>query len=549
MTEQEKTVPGRQDRKKYAAKACIKEPNSTGQYPIYLESAIVDNTPMYLMAGTTETNMFGMLYPVFEVVTQTGKTYRPLADDEIPYQPYSFTMDEMHNFTLYTAEVLYTKILNEVKHFIDAEERDQHLIAICNLFSYKQDKARTTPYLSVVGDAESGKSSVQHLFLRIGYRPLLCSSLTYANIYRYLGDNEPASGIILEDEVDTLDKEIEKKKIIRDGYSIHSKIPRMVDENHTTKQKFFNGFCFKALSGTKPIYDAQIVSRCLPIEIIEGFPNSNIKDPTPEEEERLVQLRKDLLIWRLLTANQALPSIKYEWLRNRPEELWKPLLSCVYETKYYETILNLCTGYVKNRAEEKSETLNGFLFNTVVEPLIKDGLVVTVAEMWNILKKHGTEVTDKTIDLDEYGKLSYHKLSTILKSHFKAKQERKGGKNTAQYVFVSDIVEKLRKKYCGVSGVCGVLMDKDKSLIGTNDMPKPVIYTPKDSTNSTDSTLKKGETIKINNVAFTYKFSDNEVHTANCEACGSVVTMKGADMKELMTNLKGHVELYHGNGV
>ena len=60
-----------------------------------------------------------------------------------------------------------------------------------------------------------GKSNALRIFDQLGYRPLFDTSITPANIYNFLGRYEEGQGIILEDEIDYIEKQEEESYIRR----------------------------------------------------------------------------------------------------------------------------------------------------------------------------------------------------------------------------------------------------------------------------------------------------------------------------------------------
>ena len=68
-----------------------------------------------------------------------------------------------------------------------------------------------THYLLIVGDNNTGKSNILLVFSFLGYRSVLDTAITPANIYNYGSQLEEGQCIILEDEIDDIDFQDEKK--------------------------------------------------------------------------------------------------------------------------------------------------------------------------------------------------------------------------------------------------------------------------------------------------------------------------------------------------
>ena len=95
-------------------------------------------------------------------------------------------------------------------------------ISICaadTIFSYLQDKIGLTHYLFFIGNNGSGKSNNLVIFHYLGYRNMMSTDVTAANIYQYLGNLQEGQGTICEDEADNIDENTDKMKIYKNGYS------------------------------------------------------------------------------------------------------------------------------------------------------------------------------------------------------------------------------------------------------------------------------------------------------------------------------------------
>ena len=97
------------------------------------------------------------------------------------------------------------------------------LIATDIIFSYFQDKFATTHYVSIVGDNDSGKSSLGITFEATGYRPVYMTDPSAANIFRCLGTIESGQCTIILDEADKIDKSPEMMAILKQDINLTAK--------------------------------------------------------------------------------------------------------------------------------------------------------------------------------------------------------------------------------------------------------------------------------------------------------------------------------------
>lgn len=118
-----------------------------------------------------------------------------------------------------TLDDLYNWVKSVWKKYIDADDFHIVICAADTFFGYFQDKLGTTHYLLFVGDNDVGKTNNLTVFQHLGYRALCDIDITPATIYRFQGSIEEGQGIILEDEIDDIDDQREKKKLYQGGYN------------------------------------------------------------------------------------------------------------------------------------------------------------------------------------------------------------------------------------------------------------------------------------------------------------------------------------------
>ena len=91
---------------------------------------------------------------------------------------------------------------------------------------------------------------------------------------------EPAQFPIIIDEANDIDSDKDKMNVLKTGYAITGKVPK-ININNNNIQEFFKTYCLKVLLAeilpsafkAKGLLDRTFVLTCLP-----GNPNFNIKD-------------------------------------------------------------------------------------------------------------------------------------------------------------------------------------------------------------------------------------------------------------------------------
>jgi hypothetical protein len=110
---------------------------------------------------------------IVEEIEETSRVLVPPNPEEYPYEPYEFSnMEEVREFVKAAKEAsigsLYLRAKQYVKEYNDQDKSKIILIALDIISSYFQDKFSTTHYIGVVGDNDSGKSSLGITFAQRG---------------------------------------------------------------------------------------------------------------------------------------------------------------------------------------------------------------------------------------------------------------------------------------------------------------------------------------------------------------------------------------------
>lgn len=296
---------------------------------------------------------------------KTRRVLHPVTD--FPYAPYNFTTNELSELPITTLDdamgKAYDRIFKTISPFIDTDEQNLHIDSAAILFSYFQHKSKSTPYIYKLGAPEAGKTRSLRLAKWLAYRPIMAVSMTSANIYRYLGKDVDAAGTIIHDEAEKIHLSNEMMSIYNDGYTFGSKVPRITGE-HQESQSYYFSYCMKFFSGMQLPKNNAFVSRCIVQHYMQGTPEKiDIED---EDEEHFRQVRKELLVLRLLKAFDRLPSVN-TGLRGRSRELYAPLLAIVQGTDWYNTLLNPLLVFDEERRQSDRESKPGYLARSVIE--------------------------------------------------------------------------------------------------------------------------------------------------------------------------------------
>ena len=430
----------------------------------YAESVIVNGKAVFLCNINGEVK-------IQERIAYEDVIYEPIPKDVSMYKDYSFTQQGLDELAAEppTKQYLLTAINKMVNHFMDTTEINKTLVTVDSFGTYCMECFDTVHYLYFVGETESGKSTALHIMKNIGYRPMYSENLPYADIYNFLGTQEEACGIILEDECQDLYKDRQKIALFKNSYSKGSIKPIIVTGVNSKKQVPYKTFCFKAFAGECVTDDKGFMERMAIIHMVEGQPAGNIKMATDSQKEQMNMLRNALLYWKVLNINEGLPKVQCE-LKNRDQELWQNSLRIALDTDFEEKTKSVVDYYINQRHEGIGNSIEAKIFKLVLVQL--DGsLSLKIHEFWDNLcngqDELPGEIDNKTFYTHEFSKnISHSYLKNLFVNTFQAKKmttrKRVEGvhRKYTEYEFNEEIIRKLSKKYnvshVPTSGVHGV---------------------------------------------------------------------------------------------
>jgi hypothetical protein len=364
--------------------------SNKGKAPLH-EAIIFEGRPVFLkyQNGNLE---------IVEDIEEINRIIKPPSHEEHPCETYEFTnKEELRNYLEQAKQAsidsLYLKAKEIVQDYNDQDNNKLVLFATDIIFSYFQDKFATTHYDSIVGDNDSGKSSLGITFEAIGYRPVYMTDPSAANIFRCLGTIEPGQCTIILDEADKIDKSPEMLAILKTGYQFNGKVPKI--NTNTLRQEFFFTYCLKiiisersmSLTESKGVHDRTFSSTAY-----AGDPKFDIKETlNPQGNaacqsrlDRLRSFRKLLLIYRLIHFNDQVPDID-TGLRRRNRELCKPILQ-LFHTSSRETqteIKSMLEHFLAVKKHRKENTVEVALYPIIVNLVSEYGIEIPLSAIWN----------------------------------------------------------------------------------------------------------------------------------------------------------------------
>ena len=318
------------------------------------EAVIVNGLPFFLKYDN-KSNKFKLL----ENIPENSRILRPPSKEEYASKEYEFESKEELAFFMERARlVTLDRIFIKCKSFysqkyIDQDEYVTVLLAADSIWTHFQDLFPITHYVEGVGTNDVGKSSIGYVFENTGYRVVRGTAISGANYSRVLGSIEPGQCVIIEDEGDSIGEDPDKVKILKSGYEYNAKVPKTNMNTTNQEQRWFKPYCYKMILAEKSLKEYKVpglVDRtfsfpCSPGNVkysIKYVASDNIKKNPKLQKlyEQLLNYRKLMFCYRLIHYKDELPEIE-TGLKNRDEELCKPLLQLFYGTEALKEITQI----------------------------------------------------------------------------------------------------------------------------------------------------------------------------------------------------------------
>ena len=265
-----------------------------------------------------------------------------------------------------------------------------------------------------------------------------------------------------------IDEDHEKMQIAKSGYTKGYPVTKIVITPYGRTQHKYNSFCFKAYTAERtpdPVKGKGFIQRIIKLQCSAGLPQYDILEVTnPAGDDKLQALldelydvRKVLFCYcRLLHHNDKIPDIKLN-LRNRENQLFKPVLKVFQGTKIFDELLPVLTKYVNDKRSEKYNSYHAYLYK-IVGILLDDDFkkrgqnIIQVKSygVWSFLKNdlEGSEIQFRPLSYEsaEFGTLSQKKVTQTLIDVLGAKPPNRHG-NSRVLLFDKSKFDRQRKLY------------------------------------------------------------------------------------------------------
>jgi hypothetical protein len=229
---------------------------------------------------------------------------------------------------------LLDALVGFVRRFGVLDEAQAAAFALWVAHCWTLEAAHATPYLHITSaEPESGKTRALEVAHELVPAPLSTMNITDAALFRAIDDRHPT---LFLDEVDAVFNQHTQKSgakedlraLLNAGYRRGQVVYRMGGGNRTTLESFAV-FCPKALAGLGPL-PGTLASRCVRIELKRRRSDEPVEDFIPiDHTEESSALQTLLEVWSgdAVAPLRELPPIRIEGLRDRQNEVWRPLLA------------------------------------------------------------------------------------------------------------------------------------------------------------------------------------------------------------------------------
>jgi hypothetical protein len=419
------------------------------------ESVILGGIPTFLRYDEANEKIVP-----YQSIEEETRILRPPSSEEYPYLPYEFdSLEELEeiieNAKKQTIDSLYYRALNFIKLYNDQDEHKQILLAADVVLSYSQDRFGTTHYLGIVGDNNSGKSSIGNTLEVIMYRAVNMTSPTAPNIFRMLGMVEPGQCILILDEADRIDESVDMMNILKSGNDFTKRIQKT--NTNSWKQEYFYTYGLKIIIGEKSpsrLKAKGLLDRMLVFTVYPGNPELDIKEVmNPQgdshrirEYNRLIAFRKLMLIYRLIHFKDPIPDIDIN-VQRRNKELCKPCIQLFYGTPVQEKIEQTFQTFLDIKNSKRARSLEAILIPVIIELVEREGEEISSKRIWEFIQEN---IQGELYSSNEYHIADYvlyrSTVTKLLEDKFGAEPPKHTKKGNV-VVFNLDKLRKIQKSY------------------------------------------------------------------------------------------------------
>lgn len=263
----------------------------------------------------------------------------------------------------------------------------------------------------------------------LGYRNFMSTDMTAANVYQFLGTQEPGIGTLCIDESNGIDEDSKLMEIHKTGYITNNRVPR-TDTSNGRIQNAYHTFSYKAFAGEGLSEGPRangFNERIIPLHCYPGNPKYDISEvisPAGEEEyqqqlDAIEHTHNLSLIYRLLHHFEPIQKVQ-TGLKNREKQLFGSLIRMYHgDESIWPEIKSVISHFISERRERQWDTFHAYLYGLVKRQIKENGsLEIKSADIWDKLKAElpGSLIPNRPLsyDTERYGKISQSQVTKTL---------------------------------------------------------------------------------------------------------------------------------------
>jgi hypothetical protein len=356
----------------------------------------------------------------------------------------------------------------------------------------------TTHYDMFVGAPNSGKGAILLGFKYLGYRVVIASDMSGANLLDLLGSIEANQITLAEDELDDIHEDPDKLRIYKVGYDNTAAIPRTLDGNTSSRAgRYYYPFCFKVYAAEESPDVKKLEGfndRTFKLNTMKGSPKIYVKKLSEKTDSKkyndviskIDYLRKLTLVYRLIHHGDIIEQVNTN-IEGRALELTEPQirlfnsdrLASKDKTVLNKEVLPVLSACLRRRGEIANKTLEAIVYqalNNLLPTASKKAVLDSAIDGNNNNNNNNIDYTPKVLSNQqiyeavraltdgspiadkqyafysvEYGEVSERKILKICRDKFFAKDTR--GTKQRSLEFNEDIVSKIGKAFDIVSEI------------------------------------------------------------------------------------------------
>jgi len=423
--------------------------------------------------------------------------------------PLDFALNEPPKLT-----DLYNEVYEIVKdYYYHSDKRVHNFLSLYIIHTYMVSKSIGTIFLWFIGAKRTGKSTIQEISEKLGYRPVSGVGTSEAAIYRILGDKVEYAPLVIIKEYESASELM--KQISREGDIPGTPVPRSDKEGDGYRVNFYHIYGSKIVASNRLHGDEADMDRYHIIRAEHGIPNK----PRPalhrdkEVVKKINEIRNKLLYWKV--ANFETFDVPFEDQMIRDGRDWEHyggiialagMISPELKQEMYDYILET----INEKTEDEQNSIVVMTAKAILSIAeLKKQLIgvdnvkrirIPFNEIWQKLAEYLTPITDPRtgdiIKLQAPDKLITPQfLGKLIREQLFGHRERPWKEDQVVYKGYSWSIEDLEKLKALVTEVTEVTVfstvdtkNQDNLKINETDSAKPQ-NTPKNDGQNPQKTV------------------------------------------------------------